>query len=65
MNKAKRQPGWKGVFTKEYYELGRADSGVGVQSWLHKLKLKPEVQLQNYHTPITSQVAKLEPEEHL
>ena len=42
-----------------------AGSGVGVQSWLHKLELKPEVQLRNYYIPLTSQVDKLEPEERI
>ena len=48
--------------TEEYYELGCAGSGVGLQSWLHKLKLKLELKLQNYYTPLTSQFEKLEPE---
>ena len=62
VNKAKRYLGWKGVFTKEQDEPGCASGGVGVQSWLNKLRLKLEVQLRNYYTPLTIQVAKLEPE---
>ena len=67
VNKTKRYPGWKSVSTKEYDELGCTGSGLGIQSWLHKLKLKlkTEVQLQKYYTPLTIQVEKLEPEEHL
>ena len=45
--------------------MGCAGSGVGVQSWFNKLKLKPTVQLRNYYTPLTSQVEELELEEHL
>ena len=62
VNKAKRYPRQKSVFTKEYDKLGCASSGLGIQSWLHKLKLKLEVQLQNYYTQLTSQVENLEPE---
>ena len=39
-NKRKHYLGWKSVFTEEYYELGRTVSGVGVQNWLTKFKLK-------------------------
>ena len=50
VNKTRHYPGWKSVFAKEYYDLRCAGSVVGVQAWLHKLKLKlkPEVQLRNY-----------------
>ena len=61
-NKEKRYPGWKIVFTKEYYELGCAGSGVGVQSWLNTRKLKPTLQLRKYYTPLTIQVEELEKE---
>ena len=45
--------------------MGCVGSGVGVQSWFNTFKLKPTVQLRNYNTPLTTQVEKLEPEEHL
>ena len=65
MNKAKRYPGWKSVFTKEDDDQGCASSGVGVQSWLYKLNLKSEVQLPKYYTPLTRKVDQLEQEEHI
>ena len=45
--------------------MGFAFSRVGVQTWLNKIRLKLDVQLRNYYTPLTSQVEELEPEKHI
>ena len=55
-NREKRYPGWKRVLTKEQDDRVFAGSILGIQSWFHKLKLKPNVQLGNYYTPLTSKV---------
>ena len=64
-NKTKRYPGCKIIFTKEYDELGCFVSGVGVQNWITKLKLKIDVPLLKYYTPLTSQVEELAPTDTL
>ena len=58
-------PGWKSVLTKEQDYLGCAVSGVGIHNGLTKLKLKTDVSLQNFYTPLTSQVEELAPTDTL
>ena len=45
--------------------MGCAVSGVGVQNWLTKPKLKQDVTIRNYYTLLNSQVEELEPTEKL
>ena len=45
--------------------MGCVVSGVGAHNWLTKLKLKTDVPLRNYYTPLTIKVEELIPTDKL